>query len=210
MSSNFPDNTISLPFAKVVLASGNLKKIDEFKTLFSPSNQIIPQPQLGIESIDETGLSFIENALLKARHAAKESGLPAFADDSGLVVEALDGAPGIFSARYAGPSATDLDNCQKLLKALEPASNRSAFFHATIAFVEHAKDPDPIIAQGRWHGEILKSPRGQGGFGYDPLFYIHDVKMSAAELSASEKNQRSHRGQAIRALIQQLNLRFSA
>ncbi len=210
MPSNFLDNTIDLPFPKVVLASGNLKKIQEFETLFSNLNQIIPQPQLGIESVEETGLTFIENALLKARHAAQESGLPALADDSGLVVEALEGAPGIFSGRYAGPEATDLDNCQKLLSALESAANRAAFFHATIAFVEHAMDPDPVIAQGRWHGEILKSPRGRGGFGYDPLFYIPEFQMSAAELSAREKNHRSHRGQALRALAHQLNTRFKS
>ena len=208
MPSNSLDNTIDLPFPKVVLASGNLKKIQEFETLFLNSNQIIPQPELGIESVEETGLTFIENALLKARHAAQESGLPALADDSGLVVEALDGAPGIFSGRYAGSNATDLDNCQKLLSALESALNRAAFFHATIVFVEHAMDPDPVIAQGRWHGEILKSPRGDGGFGYDPLFFIADVQLSAAELSAQEKNHRSHRGQALRTLTHQLNMRF--
>jgi XTP/dITP diphosphohydrolase len=170
----------------------------------------VSQRELGVREVPETGQTFLENALIKARHAAKETGLPALADDSGLVVAALSGAPGIYSARYAGPDASDQKNCQHLLQAMKGKTDRAAFFHATIVFLLHAEDPDPVIAQGRWHGEILTQGQGDYGFGYDPLLYLAKHKKSAAELTTNQKNKLSHRGKALRQLLSNLSKRFPA
>ncbi len=205
----------SLPQANAtwVLASNNKGKLSEFKRLFADVNlnvTIIPQGQLDIEDAVEDGLSFVENAIIKARHASRISGLPAIADDSGLCVPALGNAPGIYSARYAGEHGDDANNNTKLIADLQPIraqnpdSAISGMFVCVLAMVRHADDPLPIIAQGLWHGEILTSPHGDGGFGYDPLFWLPELQASAASLSAEDKNNISHRGQAIRLLLAQL------
>jgi XTP/dITP diphosphohydrolase len=189
---------------KVILASNNPGKIREFGELFKPfSIELVPQAELGISDAEETGLTFIENALIKARHAAKISGLPAIADDSGLSVSALNGAPGIYSARYAGKKANAGENIQKLLVALHgvPDDKRNASFHCVLAFLAHADDPTPLVSDGRWPGFILQAPQGEHGFGYDPVFYVPSEKKSAAELPAAVKNKISHRGIALRMLI---------
>jgi len=193
---------------KVVLASGNKGKLAELQNALDGFNvELIPQSEFNVTDADETGLSFIENAILKARHASMATGLPALADDSGLEVDALDGAPGIYSARYSimdgedGP-ATDEKNNQKLLNALKGVQpeNRTARFHCVLAFVRHAKDPNPLIAQRAWEGTIQSELDGQGGFGYDPLFFIKELNCTSAQLSKEEKNKISHRGQAIEQL----------
>jgi XTP/dITP diphosphohydrolase len=192
---------------KVVLASGNKGKLAEFRQLFLNSNiELVTQDSLGIESPEETGLSFIENALLKARYASKVSGLPALADDSGLSVDALRGAPGIYSARFAGAGATDQDNVKKLLFELSSveAASRQARFHCVLAFVRYADDPVPVIAQGHWEGMVLSEPSGTEGFGYDPVFYVESQQCSAAQMAKATKNKISHRGKAIAALMPQL------
>jgi XTP/dITP diphosphohydrolase len=191
---------------KVVLASGNKGKLTEFRQLFLNSNiELVTQDSLGIESPEETGLSFIENALLKARYASKLSGLPALADDSGLSVDALRGAPGIYSARYAGAEATDQDNVNKLLSELSSvdAASRQARFHCVLAFVRYAEDPVPVIAQGYWEGSILFEPSGKEGFGYDPIFYVESQQCSAAQMEKATKNAISHRGMAMASLMPQ-------
>lgn len=191
---------------KVVLASGNKGKLTEFRQLFLNSNiELVTQDSLGIESPEETGLSFIENALLKARYASKLSGLPALADDSGLSVDALRGAPGIYSARYAGAEATDQDNVNKLLSELSSvdAASRQARFHCVLAFVRYAEDPVPVIAQGYWEGSILFEPSGKEGFGYDPIFYVESQQCSAAQMEKATKNTISHRGMAMASLMPQ-------
>ena len=164
---------------------------------------LVSQAELGIESIEETGTTFVENALLKARHVARASGLPSIADDSGLVVDALGGAPGIYSARYAGEPSNDSANNDKLLGALAgiPEAQRTAHFSCTMVFVEHPDHADPIVAQGRWHGRILEHPRGDNGFGYDPLFFLQEHQCTSAEMPAAQKNAMSHRGQAAKALL---------
>jgi len=193
---------------KVVLASGNKGKLAELQNALDGFNvELIPQSEFNVTDAEETGLSFIENAILKARHASMATGLPALADDSGLEVDALDGAPGIYSARYSimdgedGP-ATDEKNNQKLLNALKGVQpeNRTARFHCVLAFVRHAKDPNPLIAQGAWEGTIQSELDGQGGFGYDPLFFIKELNCTSAQLTKEEKNKISHRGQAIEQL----------
>lgn len=188
----------------VVLASGNAGKLREFQQLLAQCGfQVRPQSEFGLESPEETGLTFVENALLKARYASAQTGLPAIADDSGLAVEALQGAPGIYSARYAGPNATDAQNNQFLLDAManieEP--DRGAHYHCVLAFLRHAEDPTPILCHGQWQGSILTAPRGQGGFGYDPLFYIPSHGCSAAELDPAEKGRVSHRALATQQLL---------
>ena len=191
---------------KVVLASGNKGKLTEFRQLFLNSNiELVTQDSLGIESPEETGLSFIENALLKARYASKLSGLPALADDSGLSVDALRGAPGIYSARYAGAEATDQDNVNKLLSELSSvdAASRQARFHCVLAFVRYEEDPVPVIAQGYWEGSILFEPSGKEGFGYDPIFYVESQQCSAAQMEKATKNAISHRGMAMASLMPQ-------
>jgi len=197
----------ALSTQRIVLASGNAGKIRELTDLLAPLGlQIISQRELGVDDADETGLSFIENAILKARHAAKLTGLPALADDSGLEVDALNGAPGIYSARYAGLPSNDGHNNAKLLQALAdlPEVARGARFCCLLAFVLHADDPTPLIAEGYWNGRILQAPRGENGFGYDPLFWVPETQCTSAELSKDEKGKRSHRGQALRALLERL------
>lgn len=193
--------------SKVVLASHNAGKIREFKELFRPFHiDLLAQADLGVNDIEETGLTFVENALLKARHASRVTGLPAIADDSGLVVPALDGAPGIYSARYAGEKANAKDNIAKLLSALKdvPDEKRGASFHCVLVYISHEKDPTPLICDGQWSGVILHSPQGEDGFGYDPIFYIPSEKKTAAELPLAVKNTMSHRGKALQLLIQSL------
>lgn len=190
---------------KLVLASGNKGKLREFSQLFADKNiEIIPQNAFDtLEEAEETGLSFVENAILKARNACKYSGLPALADDSGLEVDALQGAPGIYSARYAGADASDQDNYVKLLNALKdvPAEKRSARFQCVLVYMRHEHDPTPQVFQGSWEGQILAEPSGAEGFGYDPVFLVPNEACSAAELTKQRKNTLSHRGQAIAELL---------
>ncbi|TVQ88066.1 MAG: RdgB/HAM1 family non-canonical purine NTP pyrophosphatase [Chromatiaceae bacterium] len=195
------------PAAGIVLASNNPGKVREINALLAPAGiGIVAQDTLGIGSAAETGLTFVENAILKARHAARASGLAAIADDSGLEVDALAGAPGIHSARYAGEESDDAANCARLLAALAGVAPnaRGARFQCLMVYLRHADDPTPLIAQGTWEGIILDAPRGSGGFGYDPLFWIPALGASAAELDAFSKNHLSHRGQALRQLIARL------
>lgn len=193
---------------RIVLASGNAGKVKEISALLKTLGvEVVPQSEFGIPEAEETGLSFVENAIIKARHAAFHTRLPAIADDSGLEVDALDGAPGVFSARYAGPDAKAADNNAKLLRALEgvPTDARNARFRSVIVFMRHHADASPLIAEGSWEGLILESPRGEGGFGYDPLFLVAGKNASAAELPPEEKNRLSHRGQALRRLLAALS-----
>ncbi len=189
---------------KIVLATGNAGKLKELRALLADQPfDIVSQKDLGISDADETGLSFVENAILKARHASRISGMPALADDSGLCVDVLGGAPGIYSARYAGPGASDADNNRKLLETLLPLRAQSpltARFVCVLVLVRHADDPLPLICQGEWEGEILAQPRGEQGFGYDPLFFVPSDNMSSAELPRERKNALSHRGQALQQL----------
>jgi XTP/dITP diphosphohydrolase len=190
---------------KLVLASNNGKKMQELNALLAPLGfEVIPQGQLGIPEAEEPHCTFVENALAKARHAARASGLPALADDSGLCVDALGGAPGVYSARYGGEPKSDARNNERLLAELGGKADRRARFVSVIVFVRHADDPQPVIAEGEWHGEILESPRGDSGFGYDPLFFVPEYGQSAAELDAVTKNRLSHRGQAMARLIARL------
>lgn len=193
---------------KVVLASSNPKKLKELESLLAPLQiTLLPQTTFVATTIEETGLSFVENALLKARWASKHAGLPAIADDSGLVVKALHDAPGLFSARYAGKEATDAQNIDKLLKALKDVSDdqRHAYFYCAIVLLRHEFDPTPIIATGRWDGQILLEPRGTNGFGYDPVFWVESQQKSSAELSKELKNTLSHRGKAITELLEKIS-----
>jgi XTP/dITP diphosphohydrolase len=192
---------------KITFASNNAGKILELTALLKPFNiEIIPSASLNVSEIAETGLTFIENALIKARHACKHSGLPAIADDSGLEVLALSGAPGIYSARFAGEKATSSDNIKKLLSELQnvPDSHRHARFYCALVFMQHASDPTPLICEADWKGMILTQPSGNQGFGYDPIFYDHEEKCTAAELSLEKKNLISHRGKALRLLLKKL------
>lgn len=193
---------------KLVLASNNAKKLGELSTMLAPLGfELVPQGQLGVPEAEEPYGTFVENALAKARHAAQMTGLPALADDSGLCVSALGGAPGVFSARYAGEPKSDERNNQRLLTELSQQSDRRAHYVAVLVFVRHAGDPQPVIAEGEWHGEIVRQPRGTGGFGYDPLFLVPELGRTAAEIAADEKNRRSHRGQAIIQLVEKLRAR---
>ena len=191
---------------KAVLASGNKGKIRELQFRLGDSFELVSQNDLGVIAPEETGLTFLENALLKARSASAQTGLPAIADDSGLAVDYLDGAPGIYSARYAGPDATDEKNNSKLIEALEGVAteSRTAHFHCALVYMRHHLDPTPIIGQASWQGRILTEPSGTNGFGYDPLFYAFDQQCASAELTPETKNRASHRGQAIEILIKQL------
>lgn len=192
---------------KIVLASSNKGKIAELSSLLSPCEfEIVPQQELGVSDADECGLTFIENAIIKARHAALATGLAAIADDSGLAVDALGGEPGIYSARYSGEAATDSENISKLLHALRqvPQEQRTAQFHCVLVFMRHASDPTPIVCHGIWPGRISEQVTGDGGFGYDPLFIPDGQSCSAAELSKQQKAAVSHRGQALRQLLKQL------
>lgn len=194
------------PARRIVLATGNPGKLRELRRLFGDAFELVPQTELNIPDAEETGSTFAENALLKARHASALAGLPAIADDSGLEVDALAGAPGVRSARYAGPDATDEDNNEKLLRELgsRPAEDRSARFRSVIVYVKAPDDPNPLIAEGAWAGRILDAPRGSRGFGYDPLFFDETVGLTGGELDPDDKNRRSHRGKAARRLSQLL------
>lgn len=192
---------------RIVLASNNAGKVKEFQELLTGLHiELLPQSELGVSEADETGLSFVENAILKARHAASATGLPALADDSGLAVDALNGAPGIYSARYAGQQANAADNIKKLLTAMQaiPEEKRTASFHCVLVYMTHAEDPTPLICHGQWSGKILTAPQGENGFGYDPVFFVPTENKSAAELPYPRKNALSHRGMALRLLLNQL------
>lgn len=195
-----------------VLASGNAGKLAEFSTLFADAGlQLRPQSDFAVPDADETGLSFIENAILKARHASRISGLPALADDSGLCVDALGGAPGLYSARFAGEHGNHAANIEKLLGELKdlPDAQRSARFVCVLAALRHADDPQPIVAEGVWEGRILHAPAGAGGFGYDPVFFAPEFGCSAAELDAATKHRISHRARAMTVLAERLQQRMA-
>jgi XTP/dITP diphosphohydrolase len=190
----------------LVLASNNAGKLAEFAQLLAPLGFAIKsQCELDIPEAEEPFGTFVENALAKARHASQLSGLPALADDSGICVPALDGAPGVQSARYAGEPRSDAANNAKLVREIAANADKSAYYYCVLVMVRHADDPQPIIADGVWHGQLIEQPRGQGGFGYDPYFFLPSLGKTAAELSAQEKNNLSHRGQALRALINKLS-----
>jgi len=196
---------------RIVLASGNPGKVREIRRILGEFGvEIVPQTELGVGDADETGSSFVENALIKARHAADLTGLPAIADDSGLVVDALDGRPGVYSARYAGVQASDDDNIEKLLHELRgvPDDKRTAAFHCCAVYVS-ADDSTSLVAEGRWQGRILGERRGSGGFGYDPVFFDPECGRSAAELGPELKNARSHRGKALAALAEMLRQHYA-
>jgi XTP/dITP diphosphohydrolase len=193
---------------RIVLASGNQGKVREIQQMVAPLDLVIvSQDELGVSSVPETGLTFVENAIIKARNAASHTGLPALADDSGIEVDALMGQPGIYSARFAGEGASDADNVKKLLASITDVQDkaRTARFQCLMVYLRHADDPTPIICQGTWEGRILTSPQGDNGFGYDPVFYVPDEDCSAAELTSVVKNRLSHRGQALRKLIAALS-----
>ena len=191
----------------LVLASSNPGKLAELRARLEPAGlHVVPQDAFGVEPPEETGLTFVENALIKARAASAATGRPALADDSGVVVDALDGAPGVRSARYAGDGASDADNVAKLLESLAGVapSERGAAFVCTVVYLRHARDPCPIVCEGVWEGRILDAPRGDGGFGYDPVFFVETYGRTAAELSGGEKDAVSHRGQALAQLLDRL------
>ncbi len=197
---------------KLVVASNNPGKLREFGELLAPLGwETLPQKELGVAECEEPHGTFVENALAKARHASACTGLPALADDSGLCVHALGGAPGVYSARYAqttaGEPKSDERNNQKLIADMAGQTDRRAHYVCVLVFVRHADDPQPVIAEGEWHGEIIDPPRGQGGFGYDPYFFLPESGATAAELGAAEKNRRSHRGQALAQLVDRLKTR---
>lgn len=190
---------------KLVLASGNAGKLKELSSLLAPLGiEVLPQSAFHVSEAEEPHPSFVENAIAKARHAARATGLPALADDSGLCVDALGGAPGVLSARFAGEPKSDARNNALLLERLAGETNRRARFYCALVLVRHADDPQPIIACGEWHGEILEAARGQGGFGYDPLFLVPELDQTAAEIDHSLKNVLSHRGSAMRQLLERL------
>lgn len=189
----------------LVLASNNPGKLREFGQLLAPLGfELLPQSAFNLPEADEPYPSFVENALTKARHAARQTGLPALADDSGLCVRALGGAPGVRSARYGGEPKSDERNNQKLLADLANKADRRAHYVAVLVLVQHGDDPQPLIGEGEWHGEIIATARGMAGFGYDPYFLVPELGLTAAELSAEEKNRRSHRGKALAQLLQRL------
>ena len=190
------------------MASGNAGKIREIARLLDGLHiEVIAQSELGVDDADETGTTFAENSLIKARHAALATGLPAIADDSGLSVDALNGAPGVYSARYAGPEADDEANNDKLLEALRTVDARGAAFHCVATYIE--PDCEALVAEGEWRGEILRERQGDRGFGYDPLFFVPDCGCSSAELTPDQKNARSHRGQALRKLVASIERKYS-
>lgn len=190
---------------QLVLASDNAGKLQEFEQLLSPFGyEVVPQSQVGVPPCDEPYFTFLENALRKARHAARITGGAALADDSGICVNALRGAPGVLSARYAGEPRSDLANNQKLVADLAAHADKSAYYYCVLVLVRHEHDPQPVIADGSWRGEIIAEPRGSAGFGYDPHFWLADLGKTVAQLDAAQKNQLSHRGQALRALIAKL------
>lgn len=193
---------------KLVLASNNAGKVREFQELLAPFHfDVIPQGELGIPAAEEPHHTFVENALAKARHASTASGLPALADDSGVCVHALDGAPGVYSARYAGVDGDNAANNQKLIATLRNLTDRGAHYVCALVLVNSANDPEPLIVQARWYGQIVNDAQGEHGFGYDPHFFLPDLSKTAAQLDPVEKNLISHRGQALRELIKQLRIR---
>ncbi|WP_114765832.1 XTP/dITP diphosphatase [Vibrio rhodolitus] len=190
--------------SKIVLATGNQGKVREMADLLADFGfEVLAQSEFNVTEADETGTTFIENAIIKARHAAKETGLPAIADDSGLEVDYLKGAPGIYSARYAGADASDEENLNKLLNAMQgvPEEQRTARFHCVLVLMRHADDPTPIVCHGKWEGRILTEAQGENGFGYDPIFYVPEDNCSSAQLEPTRKKQLSHRGKALKALF---------
>ena len=192
---------------KLVIASGNKGKLRELAALLEPLDyEVHTQAEFNVPDVPETGTTFVENAIIKARHAAEITGLPAVADDSGIEVDALDGAPGVYSARFSAPDATDEKNNALMVEKLRdvPEDQRTARYRAVIVYMKHAKDPSPIICEGSWEGRIVLEPRGAGGFGYDPYFFVPTHGCTSAELSAEEKNKLSHRGQALRELVEKL------
>ena len=190
---------------KLVLASNNAGKVREFQALLAPLDfEVIPQGELGIASAEEPHHTFVENALAKARHASAASGMPALADDSGICAHALNGAPGVYSARYAGEACDDAANNRKLIKALSGKSDRGAHYVCALVLVQNTNDPEPLIVQTRWYGQILDQAIGENGFGYDPYFFLPELEQTAAQLDPAQKNLISHRGQALRELIAQL------
>lgn len=197
-----------MTLSRIVVASNNAGKLKEFQQLLSPLGlTFTPQGQLNVPEAEEPHCTFVENALAKARHASRMTGLPALADDSGLCVDALMGAPGVLSARFAGEPKSDARNNQKLLTELAGKQDRRAHFYCVLVLVRHADDPQPLIAEGEWHGEIVAEAAGEGGFGYDPLFWVPQHACTSAQLDAALKNQLSHRGQAMAVLLQRLQQR---
>ena len=192
--------------ATLILASGNKGKLREFSQMLAPLGWDVQAQGLhGVPDIEETGLSFVENAILKARNACEHTGLAALADDSGIEVDALNGEPGIYSARFSGPGANDASNNAELLQRLQGIDQRSARYHCVLVFMRHANDPVPLICHASWEGKILTTPQGEGGFGYDPLFWLDDLQCTAAQLDPAIKNRISHRGLALQQLLQALS-----
>jgi len=192
---------------KIVLATGNQGKVKELARMLSDLDiEVLPQSEFGVTDVAETGTTFVENAIIKARHAAQQTGLPAIADDSGLAVHALNGEPGVYSARYSGDQATDKTNIAQLLNVMTdvPKGKRQAKFLCVLVYMHHADDPTPIICQGEWHGEITTEQQGENGFGYDPIFWVKEQNCSSAQLSPEQKNILSHRGKALKLLLAQL------
>ena len=189
---------------KIILATSNLGKVRELNSMLGGQYNVVSQIDMKVQEVPETGASFIENALIKARNASSQSQLPALADDSGLVVDALNGEPGIYSARYAGENATDEDNIVKLLARMDDEDDRGASFWCAMVFVRHAGDREPIIVEKSWEGQILRELKGHNGFGYDPIFYLPELDCTSAQLSAEEKNRKSHRGQALQEILKRL------
>lgn len=190
---------------RLVLASGNVGKLREFSALLATVDfEVLPQAQFNVPEAEEPHVTFVENAIAKARHAARLTGLPALADDSGICVPALGGAPGVYSARYAGEPKSDARNNEKLIADLADQPDRRAHYCCVLVFMRSADDPQPIVAEGEWHGEIIDAPRGQGGFGYDPYFWLPEFGCTAAELPAEKKNAISHRGIALQKLLERL------
>jgi len=189
---------------KIILATGNPGKVRELNAMLKGHYSVVSQKDMKVEKVPETGTSFIENALIKARNASMQSKLPALADDSGLEVEALNGEPGIYSARYVREGATDEENMTKLLLNMEHHNNRKAYFCCAMVYIKDAEDSNPIIVERRWQGELLREPIGTNGFGYDPIFYLHDYSCSSAQLEPETKNKISHRGQALNDLLIEL------
>ncbi|MDO8208553.1 MAG: RdgB/HAM1 family non-canonical purine NTP pyrophosphatase [Gallionella sp.] len=192
---------------KLVIASNNPGKLREFQHMLAPLGiEVLTQAQLGISEAEEPHVTFIENALAKARHVSLMSGLPALADDSGICVSVLGGAPGVYSARYAGEPKSDERNNQKLLQDMQGVADRRAHYYCVLVLVRHADDPQPVIAEGEWHGEIAQAQRGEGGFGYDPLFWLPELNKMSSELTRDEKHEISHRGKAMKVLLERLKV----
>ena len=189
---------------KIILATSNLGKVRELNSMLDGHYDVVSQTDMEVEEVPETGASFVENALIKARNASSQSKLPALADDSGLVVDSLNGEPGVYSARYAGEKATDEDNIFKLLARMDDEDNRSARFWCAMVYVRYGNDPEPVIVEKSWEGQILRELKGSNGFGYDPIFYLPELNCTSAQLLAEEKNRISHRGQALKEILKHL------